>query len=154
MKTEGSKDTNPPVKVKKNSQASSKKRFTWTKTSTATFLEPAKFKGNCANLGGHAFNCSDYKQANEHDLTVKRIAEHVGTNHENGSDVPLTIENETKFKVPKPIDPGDEAPKLKEMEFKNKVNSHVKCMELLDNNLTKACSLALGQCTELMKNKL
>jgi hypothetical protein len=39
---------------------------------------PAKFKGNCTNLQGQIFDCSDYKQANTFVNTLKRISEYAG----------------------------------------------------------------------------
>ncbi len=39
---------------------------------------PSKFKGNCTDLQGNIFDCSDYKQADTFVNTLKRISEYAG----------------------------------------------------------------------------
>ena len=51
-----------------------------------------KFKGNCANLEGHAFDCSDQQQANKF-ITMFKWIEHVGVEHCCGGDICSTLEN-------------------------------------------------------------
>ena len=46
-----------------------------------------KFKGNCADLDGHIFDCLDYKQANTYVHMHKWIAEYVGANYKSRGDV-------------------------------------------------------------------
>jgi hypothetical protein len=60
----------------------------------------SKFTGNCIELQGHIFDCSDYKQADTFVSTLKRIADHVGAEYRNGGDIRSSIINETKFVVP------------------------------------------------------
>ena len=38
--------------------------------------------------------------------------------------------------------------------WKEEVNAHVKCKTVLEDNLQKACSLVLGQCTKSLESKL
>ena len=46
-----------------------------------------KFKGNCAELAGCVFDCSDYKQADTYVTTLKRISEHIGATYKHGGDI-------------------------------------------------------------------
>ncbi len=113
-----------------------------------------KFKRNCEELQGHTFDCSGYKQADKYVTTIKRIAEHVGAEYKQGGDIRSTIENEQKFAIPMPTDPGDQASNLQKMIFKGEVDAYIKRKGQLDENIQKAYSLMLGQCTELLKSKL
>ena len=121
----------------------------------------SKFKGNCSQLEGCIFDCSDHKQADKCVATVKRIAEHVGAEYKNGGDMRATIEGGFIFSVPMPRDPainhgGDEnlVTRMERLIFEKEVDAYVKRKSLLSENIQKACSLVLGQCTELMKSKL
>jgi hypothetical protein len=57
---------------------------------------PTKFTGNCAELQGHIFDCSDYKQADTYVHTIKRISEHVGAQYKHGGDIRSSIINGEK----------------------------------------------------------
>ena len=62
-----------------------------------------KFKGNCSELTGYVFDCSDYKQADIYTTTVKRVADHVGAEYKHGGDIRSSINNETRYiiEIPK-----------------------------------------------------
>ena len=53
-----------------------------------------KFKGNCSELSGHIFYCSDYKQADNFVRTVKRISEYVGADYNHSGDNRAFMVNE------------------------------------------------------------
>jgi hypothetical protein len=40
------------------------------------------------------------------------------------------------------------------MIFKGELESHIKRKSILDDNVQKACSLVIGQCTNLLQSKL
>ena len=46
------------------------------------------------------------------------------------------------------------ADKVLEMVFKGEIDMYIKCKTILDDNIQKAYSLVLGQCTELLQSKL
>ena len=46
-----------------------------------TTINSTKFKGNCAELQGCIFDCSDYKQADTFVSTLKRVSEHIGSTY-------------------------------------------------------------------------
>ena len=47
-------------------------------TASPKAMTSNKFKGNCADLNGHIFDCSDYKQADTYVHTHKCITEYIG----------------------------------------------------------------------------
>ena len=113
-----------------------------------------KFKGNIPKLEGFIFDCSDNKQADRYVTSMKRIAEHVGTNYHNGGDICSTSEQGRRFNIPKPISPSTTNNEVYKMILTKKVNSYVTRDRILDENIQKGYSLVLGQCTELLKSKL
>ena len=121
----------------------------------------SRFKGNCLSLEGQIFDCSDYKQADKYQSTVKRISEYVGSEFKHGGDIRSSIVNEAKITVPLPISPmimDPDAPTVPEklllMIFKGEVDAYIKRRAILDDNVQKAYSLILGQCTDLLQSKL
>ena len=71
-----------------------------------------RFKGNCLSLEGQIFDCSDYKQADKYQTTVKRISEYVGSEYKHGGDIRSLIVNEIKITVPLPTAPTVVDPKV------------------------------------------
>ena len=65
-----------------------------------------KFKGNCAELNGCVFDCSDYKQADNFVTTLKRISEHIGATYKHGGDIRSSIINEIKVMLTVPTGLG------------------------------------------------
>jgi hypothetical protein len=121
----------------------------------------SKFAGNCIELQGHIFDCSDYKQADTFVSTLKRIADHVGAEHRNGGDVRSSIISETKFVVPMPtetpiVDPLKPTAKeqVARMTFKGQLEAFVKRTATLEDNIQKTYSLVIGQCTNRLQSKL
>jgi len=121
----------------------------------------SRFKGNCSSLEGQIFNCSDYQQADKYQTTVKRISEYVGSEFKHGGDMRSSIVNQTKIVVPLPMSPTVVDPlvptvpeQLLLMIFKGEVDAWIKRRAILDDNIQKAYSLILGQCTDLLQSKL
>ena len=120
-----------------------------------------KFKGNCEQLQGFVFDCSDYKQADTFVTTLKRISEHVGSTYKNSGDIRSSIINEAKVVIALPTAPvivDDDDPtaveKVQLMIFKGEIDSYIKRRSILDDNIQKAYSLILGQCTDLLQSKM
>ena len=119
----------------------------------------AKFRGNCTDLSGYIFDCSDYKQADTFVNTLKHISEeYVGAKYKNGGDIRSSIINEAKLTIPilaspqTPVDaPVEEVAK---MIFKGELDEYIKRKSMLDDNIQKANSLVIGQCTDLLQSKL
>ena len=122
-----------------------------------------KFKGNCADLDGHIFDCSDYKQADTYVHTHKHIAEYIGVEYKSEGDIHASIIGGTKIAIPLPIHPifsqgypMNPIPEDKDREYMHReiLSMAVKQEYLLYANLQKAYALVLGQCTELLQSKL
>ena len=121
-----------------------------------------KFKGNCTELSGFIFDCTDYRQADTYVTTVKRIADYVGAEYKHGGDIRSSIVNEVAYVIPipttptPPVDPAKPTPEetVASMIFKGELESYVKRKSILQDNLQKAYALVLGQCTELLQSKL
>ena len=63
------------------------------------------FKGNCADLDGHIFDCLDYKQADTYVHMHKCIAEYVGVEYKSRGDIHASIIGGMKIAIPLPIHP-------------------------------------------------
>ena len=122
-----------------------------------------KFKGNCADLDGHIFDCSDYKQADTYVHMHKHIAEYVRAEYKIGGDVHASIIRGTKIAIPLPTHPTfsqgystNPTPedKYKEYMHYKMLSMAVKQEYFLHSNLQKVYSLVLRQCTELLQSKL
>lgn len=127
--------------------------------SQKTTVTTGKFKGNCAELLGHIFDCSDYKQANKYVTNMKRIAEYISAEYKQGGNIHSTIKNETATTIlipaePQPIDPAAVLTTAQELIFKGEIDQYIKRRAMLQENMQKAYLLILGQCTELLKAKL
>jgi hypothetical protein len=127
--------------------------------SQKTSPSQARFKGNCAELAGFVFDCSDYRQADKYVTNMKRIAEYVGAEYKQGGDIRSTIENELLLPIPLPTEPVLVAPATalttaQTLIFKGQIDQYIKRNAMLQENMQKAYSLILGQCTELLRAKM
>ena len=118
-----------------------------------------KFKGNCVELSGYVFDCADYRQADKYVTNIKRIAEYIGTEYKQGGDIRSTIENEAPLTVPVPLEPAligeaEELTTSQKLIFKGQIDQYIRREAILQENMQKAYSLVLGQCTELLRAKL
>ena len=120
-----------------------------------------KFQGNCDKLQGCIFDCSHSKQADTFVTTLKRISEHVGSEYKHGGDIRSSILNEARTNIPVPAAPTITDPTnvtsleaVANMIFKGKIDAYIKRDAVLDDNIQKAYSLVLGQCTDLLQSKL
>jgi hypothetical protein len=123
--------------------------------------QQTKFKGNCTELQGQIFDCSDYRQADTFVNTLKRISEYVGAKYKHGGDIRSSIIHETKATLPVPIPPtvADSTAltpqeEVAKMIFKGELEAYTKHKAALDDNIQKAYSLVIGQCTDLLQSKL
>jgi len=121
----------------------------------------SQFQGNCAELKGCVFDCSDYKQADTYVTTLKRISEHIGATYKHGGDIRSSIINELKAIITIPtapviINPNALTPveAVHNMIFRGEIDAYIKRKGILDDNIQKAYSLILGQCTDLLQSKM
>ena len=72
-----------------------------------------------------------------------------------------SILNEVKMVIPTPKSPAVADPlkltpdeEVKKLIFKGELEAFIKRKSALDDNIQKACSLVIGQCTDLLQSKL
>ena len=154
------KDAKQNLKRSKGGRGANEKQKPHTRRGDKDSYKPGrtthspKFKGKSHDLEGYIFDCSDNKQADIFVHTMKRFAEYVGTEYRNGGDIRSTIEQNVRFAIPLPLAPSGTNDELQKMILTKKVDAYVKRDYILDENIQKAYSLMLGQCTELLKSKL
>jgi hypothetical protein len=120
--------------------------------SQRTTPNAGKFKGNCAELSGYVFDCADYRQADKYVTNMKRIAEYLGAEYKQGGDIRSTVENEQALPIPIPAEPelvgtATVLTTAQTLIFKGEINEYIKRQATLQENMQKAYSLVLGQCT-------
>ena len=93
--------------------------------------------------------------------TLKRVTEYVGAKYKHGGDIRSSIINGKKMTIPVPTAPTIADPanptateRVQELIFKGKIDAYIKRESILDDNVQKAFSLVLGQCTDLLQSKL
>jgi hypothetical protein len=72
------------------------------------------------------FDGADGKQADQYAVTMKDIAEYIGSNYAYGADIRWSLEHEALFVVPKPKKPADDADAIDTRIFEKEVDEYVK----------------------------
>jgi hypothetical protein len=114
----------------------------------------AKFEGKCDALKGHIYDCSDSRQADLYSKTTKEIAEYVGRTYTYGGDMRRAVE---RLEVPAfvmPEDPAEDATETEREIWKVEVKEFVHRRRSIRENLKTLYSLAWGQCTDIMRQKI
>jgi hypothetical protein len=94
------------VKVEKGTNPLPKKPNRYYRGSaiaTATTKAEPAFQGRCDDLRGHVFDCAVGKEADRYTVTMKEMAEYIGSNFTYGADIRWSLEHEEELVVPKPI---------------------------------------------------
>jgi hypothetical protein len=144
------KDTGPPPP--KNSSRYYRGSSSNHQPTTAK-AEP-KFQGRNEDLKGHVFDCANGKQADQYAVTMKEIAEYIGSKYAYGADICWSLEHEALFVVPKPMKPADDTDAIDVRIFEKEVDEYVKRKAKHTENSRKLFLLILGQCTEYLRVKL
>jgi hypothetical protein len=117
-----------------------------------------KFKGANEDLAGHIFDYGGQGHRDTFTKTMKAIINYVGQKYDNPRDIQDALES---LKIPViglPIAPegydDGTATKTETLLFEKKLQRHILSEETLNDNLAKAFSLVIGQCTENLKAKL
>jgi hypothetical protein len=90
---------------------------------------------------------------------IKRIANYLGAEYKQGGDICSTIENKIALTIPVPHEPaliGNATELLvsQKLIFKGQIDQYICREAILQENMQRAYSLVLGQCTELLRAKL
>jgi hypothetical protein len=122
---------------------------------TAVKAEP--FRGRNEGLKGHVFECTDGRQGEQFTVTMKEIAEYVGSNYSYWADILWTVEHEALFVVTRPKEPDTTTTPMDEVDtriFKKEADEYMKRQEKNSENRRTLFSLMLGQCSDYLKAKL
>ena len=113
-----------------------------------------KFEGECTELKGHIFDCSDIKQSELFIKTSKALAGHVGRTYKYSADIRFVVDNLELTVIDEPVDPPADHTRTQERIWQKKVDEFVARETQLRENVKTLYSLVLGQCTDIMKQKL
>jgi hypothetical protein len=111
--------------------------------STATTKADPKFQGSNEDLKGNVFDCANGKQAYQYAVTMKWIAEYIGSNYAYGADIRWSLEHASLFVVPKPKKPANNADAIDTRIFEKEVDEYVKRKAKHTENSRKLFSLIL-----------
>jgi len=115
--------------------------------------------GACEGLKGMIYDCNNdqatsMKPANTYVQTTQALSIYMGSTCKNGMDIKSSIDHMRKpsFALPsKLLATADEGDKIK---YKVKVEGMTKRESTFEENIGKLFSVILGQCTDLMKEKI
>jgi hypothetical protein len=113
-----------------------------------------KFKGNCEDLRGHVFDCSNARQADMFSKTTKAIAGHVGKTYRYGNNVRLAVQNLTAMVMDIPKDLANTATNAQKRIWEKKINKFVKRELYFEENMQTLYSLIWGQCSDVMQARV
>ena len=114
-------------------------------------ITKTKFEGDCEDLKGHIYDCSDSKKADLFVKTNKKLSEYVGKKFkEFPGDMQSLVKNLEMPTLVMPVDPEDKATKSEIRVWEKKCDSYAKREEALEQNIQRLYALVKGQCTESM----
>ena len=125
--------------VKKEEQVKSKRSVSFSES----------FKGDCKELEGSIFDCSDWKSADQFTQTKKKIESFVGRTYDGGAIVQqsLRLMQEVQVEFPEDID-EDLASKVELRKYEKRFELALEREDELKQNLQKAYFLVWGQCSK------
>jgi hypothetical protein len=108
-----------------------------------------EFEGRCDALKGFIFDCSDLKQTDLYNSTMKEIIGYVGREYSNGGGIKSTIENEKLYLIAIPDDPtvleNATVPNASAKRiWERQLDEYVRCDNRLTSNCQSAYSLSLA----------
>lgn len=114
------------------------------------------FKGKTPELKGFVFGCTGSNSAKLYVEVRDEIAEYCGRNFKHGGDILQTIKNKERIAIPEPAEVSEEdAKKLdKRRLFERTIDAAANREQRLEDNMKRAFTVAVGQCTELTTAKL
>ena len=114
-------------------------------------LMKEKFDGDCVELKGHIYDCSDAKQADLFVKTNTKLAEYVGKTYKYfPGDMQTLVKNLKMPVLTMPTDPAATATETEKRVWEKKCDSFAKREEALEQNIQRLHALVMGQCTENM----
>lgn len=106
-------------------------------------------------MKGHVYDCKNLGQAEQYNLTTKKLANYVGRVFKQGTDVKIAVEHLTIPIVIMPLDIDElNCTKTEKCIWEKQVDQYVKRLDQLEENIRTLYSLIWGQCSEVMQAKL
>jgi hypothetical protein len=96
------------------------------------------------------FDCSDGRQADQYNISMRDIAKYVDITYTYGGDIRWSIENEKRHKVVGPPDLDATAAATYKRIWEKRVDEYVRRDLKLSDNCKKLYSLIFGQCADFM----
>ena len=117
-------------------------------------LPQPKFEGKCSDLTGFIYDCSDNFQSDRFTKVTREISEYVLKEYSHGSDLHISILDLEETTIPEPDDPDPAASETQKAIWRERVKKYVTRTETLDENIKSLYALVLGQCTDIMRQKI
>jgi hypothetical protein len=120
---------------------------------TSNFLMSrlTQFEGKCTELEGHIYDCSNIRQYSQ---TTKEVAEYVGRTFKFGMDVCLSIEKLQQVVITPLDDPPPDSSRTDIRIWEKRIDDFVTRETILRETLKTTYLLILGQCTDLMRQRI
>ena len=113
------------------------------------------FDGDCIELRGYIFDCSDTKQADLFVKTSVKLSEYVGKTYKYfPGDIQTLVKNLEMPVLVMPTDPVANATETEKRIWEKKCDSYAKREEALEQNIQRLHALVMGQCTDNMRAAL
>mmetsp|Transcript_26396 Transcript_26396/g.78060 ORF Transcript_26396/g.78060 Transcript_26396/m.78060 type:complete len:193 (+) Transcript_26396:135-713(+) len=114
------------------------------------------FVGKCKELKGYIFDSSDQKQADKYPVAKRELAEYMGRTGDYSADIKRTIENETRFIVPRvaALSAGEAQDPMAVRIREKRIDACIRRDKKLTEKMMTAYSVTLGQCTEACRRSL
>jgi len=127
--------------------------------SQAGYRSSLKFMGTCEGLKGMVYNCNNdcatgMKLANTYIQTTQALSIYIGSTCKNGMDINSSIDHMQKPKFALPTTLPTMVDEGKKIKYKVQVEGIAKHENTFEENMDKLFSVILGQCTELMKERI
>jgi hypothetical protein len=104
------------------------------------------FEGDCDDLKGFIYDCSDLRQTDMFMKTNKKVAEYVDKKYKDYTcDMQALVKNLEMPKFVLPIDPPASASETEKRIWEKKCDSYAKREETLEQNLQQLFAIVMGQ---------
>ena len=112
------------------------------------------FSGLTEDLKGHIYDVGTGSQSDQFTATTKALTSYAGRKCSDPQDIWITIERQKDLLIPIPTSITYINGEVLKLLLGKDVDAYVKCSQQYHQNKAKIYSVALGQCTEALKNCL
>ena len=154
MMEQESKSTITNNNSSSNNNEGGKKQHFNKNSNKQSSITSKKFEGCTPELNGHVITGTGIQQADEYNITICEIGEHIARTFKEGQDVHYVFKKLEHPTLTPPQDPSKNATNTQMHIWEKKVDNFVEREDLLDANLEKAYQLVKGQCSDIIQAKL